>query len=690
MADQDNEPKKPSGPPPLPGAGKPTPPPLPGAGKPAPPPLPSSGLPPMAKGSLPPLPGGLPPFKPVLPPGLSELMGETKSGAPPMAKPGLPAMPALPKAGTPTLPPLPGAAAAPAAPASFVTAGQKDFSSEKLQYEKKLSDLEKRLQEEREKLLIANLKSQEEQAAAARVEVSIKELQDKLRRERRDAEQEENRLKLEQKLQEMEGRLAQERETWVATLRNQMNARETQDKEIEAHFGLRIQEMERKWLEEKAQWQKLALIKDDEIRNLRALAERLKGADVELQKTVSEKKWLQERANELTMERGELMSRAQTAAEREKENIQLRADLGVSRHEVSVVQEKLERELQAVRMSSKEREERLLADLDRLQRDMAMLPERLKADHEAEIRRVKADGEAEAGKYKEQMERAGAELLKLRGIAGAFERQLAATKVQNSAFEKNQERYKAEFVVLQRKWVEREKEIRAEAQAQMGQMLEAEKTKIKILAQEEINQRAAKIAEQLEKERDADLKRAQLDLRAELEKELAAKSQKQQADWEAARATLEAEIARLHQELFKKDHDWSQRLLAKDTELHSTGVKADDFSSKFGRAEDERQRLEREVLELSKGLQASREEVGGLSTVSADLKDKLARLQKERDELAKRAEELERLATAQAAQVNSTQQTLDQVRAELARETHLVKLYVSEKEELAAKLKGEK
>src|ERR1700674_6116749 len=88
-------------------------------------------------------------------------------------------------------------------------------------YDRKLAELEKRLQEEREKLLRANLKSQEEAAAAARVEVSLKELQDRLRRERRDQEQEESRLKLEAKLHEMEGRLAQERAPWVSTLNSQ-------------------------------------------------------------------------------------------------------------------------------------------------------------------------------------------------------------------------------------------------------------------------------------------------------------------------------------------------------------------------------------------------------------------------------------------------------------------------------------
>ena len=231
---------------------------------------------------------------------------------------------------------------------------------ERVELEKKLAEMEKRLLEEREKLLIANVKREEGAATAARVEVSIKELQDKLRRDRREQDQEEQRLKMETKLQEVEQRLAQERETWVSTLKNQLQARDGQDKELETHFAMRAQEMERRWLEEKAQWQKVALAKDEEIRNLRSLAEKLKGADVELSKAVSEKKWLETRVHELTQERAEAFATLQAAAEREKENIQLRADVQMARQQVTVGQDRLERDLQSLRQSAKEREERVL------------------------------------------------------------------------------------------------------------------------------------------------------------------------------------------------------------------------------------------------------------------------------------------------------------------------------------------
>ena len=694
MADNDEKPQKPPLPPGF--GGKPTPPPLPGMGA-SKPPLPG-GVPPLPSG-LPPL--GIPPLpgmgaKAPVPPALPSSSGLPSFPKPPVM-PGLPsntpqlpglsrsAMPNLPIPGMAGLAPLPPMGLGAGAPAAQPPAAPPD---EKVQMEKKLAELEKRLSEEREKLLIATVKREEEAHTAAKVEVSIKELQERLRRDRREQESEESRLKLESKLGEMEQRLAQERETWVTTLHNQLQARDGQDKELELHFGLRIQEMERRWLEEKAQWQKAVLGKDEEIRNLRSLAEKLKGADGELSKITAEKKWLETRVHELVQERAEATAKLQSANEREKENIQLRADLQMSRQQLTMTQDKLERDLQSLRLSSKEREERLLSDHERLQRELSVVESRLRAEHESELRRAKADGEAENAKYKDAVERAGVDLQKLRGIAGALERQLAASRAQigelqaqRANFEKTQERFKAEFVVLQRKWVEREKEIRAESDARALQMLEAEKSKIKVFAQEEINARAARIAEQLGKDKDTDLKRAEAAMRVELERQLAERSQALHADWDKARKQLEGEIERLHQDHFKKEQEWSQRLLARESEAHKAGSLGEELSGKLASEIGARQNLERRLLENDKALHDSREELGRLRAELDAAKSEGSSLTKERAALSSRQEELERLCTAQAAQVQNLQELLDQARGELSREVHLARLYLKQKEE---------
>lgn len=647
MADDNKD--KPKIPPPLPGLGG-KPPLPPGMGG-------ASGKPPLPPG-LPNLPGGSgkPPLPPGMTPGLPPLPGA--SGAKP-SFPGAPGLPALPGGRMSAPPAPPTAATMPPAPPS------KDDEKEKL--EKKLVDMERRLAEEREKLLVSDLKRQEEAATSARVEVSLKELQDKLRRDRREQEAEENKLKLEAKLQEMENRLAQERETWVSTLKNQMAARETQDKELETHFAMRIQEMERRWLEEKANWQKLTLAKDEEIRNLRSLAEKLKGADVELQKALAEKKWNQEKLNELTQERAQILPRLERAQQIEKESIQLKADL-------TLAQEKLERELHSMRLSSKEREERLMGDVERLQRDLASVTERMRGEHEAELRRFKLEADGESKRYKDAVDRAASDMQKLRGIAGALERQLAAARAQlnevaaaKQALEKTQERYKAEFVVLQRKWVEREKEIRAESQAQAMQMLEAEKAKLKVLAQDELNSRAGKIAEQYQKEKE-------VEVRMEVERQLAERLGQAQASWEETRKRLEGELDKLHKDLFAKEAEWTQRLLAKDQELGSRGNRVEELQSRLEREIDARKDAERARLDLDKSAQAARDEASALQALLAEAKQRLASLETEKSELSSRKEELERLATAQAAQVANAQEAMDSLRGQLARELHLAKL----------------
>lgn len=455
------------------------------------------------------------------------------------------------------------------------------------EYEQKLAELERRLQQEREKLLVTQLKSQEEQATSAKVEVSLRELQDRLRRDRREQDQEEARVKLEKKAAELEARLAQERETWVATLKNQLSSRDSQEKEIETHFASRLQETERRWLEEKAGWQKMTLAKDEEIRVLRTLSEKLKGADSELSRTVADKKAfesralaeraeLEKRVTQLSRESAEAQARVSSSYEREKESLQLRADLQLSRQQASLVQERLERELGALRASSREREERLLADVERLQRDMTTIKQRLDAEHEAQLRVVKGEQESLLARQKDVAERAQTEVQQLRAIAGALERQAASGRAQveelkraSAEWEKTQERYKAEFIVLQRKWVEREKEVRAEASAQAMQGLDAEKTRLKVLAQDELNQRAAKIAEQLRQENESDQRRFEGKLRADVEQELATRRHQLQTEYEAYHTQTDAEMSRLRRDLAQKDEGWSQRLLAKESELLS-------------------------------------------------------------------------------------------------------------------------
>ena len=690
MAEDNKEPdpKRPPKPPPLPPSlgGTPPPPPLPpglmrgpgGPGPAGPGGLPFSS-PGGAGGKVPPsLPGGGGPPPPKLP-GLS--------GGLPFSAPGGGARPPLP----PGLPggmgfpgPRAAAPAAPPAPPPVEPDRPSGPSTEQVEYEKKVAELEKRLATEHEQLLLANLKSQQEATTAARVEVSIKELQEKLRRDRREAAAEEDRRA---------GQMAQERETWVVTLRNQMQTRESQEKEVEGHFAARLQEMERRWLEEKAGWQKTVLAKDEEIRNLRSLSEKLKGADAELGKTSAEKKQLEARVTDLMQERAEAVSKVAGAAEKEKDAIQMRADLSLARQQLTMVQERLERDLAASRSSAREREERLLADHERLQRDLASVGERLRAEHEADLRRFKIEASAETSKYKDAAERSGADMSRLRAVCGALERQLAATRAQAdelkrqaSDWEKTQERFKAEFVVLQRKWVDREKEIRAEAAAQAAQVLESEKARIKAAAQEEISLRASRLAEQMEKDTEVELRRRETSIRTEVEREALERFEKSEAERQKARLALEAEAERLRGEMTRQSTEWGQKLLAKETELVDAQGKVADLTSRRDRAEELRREDSMRILELDKALQTAREELGALRQELAGAKAGLSESAQQGQALGTEKAELERLAAAQSAQVKAVEETQERLRGEVAREANLGRLYMAERDKAAGAL----
>ncbi len=345
---------------------------------------------------------------------------------------------------------------------------------EKPKDDQRIAALEKRLADEHEKLLVANLKSQQEAANAARVEMSIKELQEKLRRDHREAEASQDRRDLAAKIQELEGRLVQERETWAAAFKNQMQGRRSEEHESEDH------------------WRKALLAKDEELSQLRASAERLRAAELELAKVGTEKKFLDERLAELAREKIEAASLLQGAARREREFIELQGEHSLARRQC--------------------------------------------AELEADLRRVR-----------ESVQDDGKESQRLKAVAGALEKQLAAARVQSEELkracaqgEQAQERYKAEFVVIQRRWMEREKEIRSEVAAQAAEKFQAQLSRLKLAAQEELNGRLARVAQDMRKQNEAELRKQEASLRIEMERAAMSRSEELQRLSTAQAAQIQA------------------------------------------------------------------------------------------------------------------------------------------------------
>jgi hypothetical protein len=576
----------------------------------------------------------------------------------------------LPMGGAPVAPapPFGGTPQPPAPPAQRLP----DPASVKDEYERKLAAMEKRLQEEREKVLMADLKSQQEAATSAKVEVAIKELQDKIRRDRRDQEHEELNHKLDGRVAELESRLAQERETWLVTLKNQMVQKEAQDKDFDSQFASRLQEMERRWLEEKAVWQKTIGAKDDELRALRILAEKLKGVEVEWQKVLNEKKLLEERNADLTREKAENIVKLGKNAEAEKEAFQLRAELTLARQQLSSVSERLERDLQSLRQSAREREDRLAYEVDRLQRELSGLGSRMRLEAEAELKRVKDAADAEASQFKEKAERSANDVVKLKAILSALERQAAMSRSQVMAlrksaaeWEKTQEHYKAEFVVLQRRWADREREIRSEVESHMQRVFSAEMDKARMEAEERRKKDIADLAERLESRNRESLLEKENQVAA-----LTAKLDKMAAGKDAGDAAAKAALAALEEGKAKAEAALAQERARAESALEE--------ARKSGR--DDAQRLE-------SGLRGVQEEAGALKAALAELKDKLEASDKERTDLALEKAELQRLSMAQAAQVKNMEDAFFSLRGQLARDAQMAKAFVEDKERLEKRIK---
>ncbi len=108
---------------------------------------------------------------------------------------------------------------------------------------------------------MANLKQTQAQAVEAQVEFSLKDIQQKVQRDRRERELEDERAELRTKLKSLEEKLINERETWVHILRNNLQAQPAPQpapvqyesprvREFETTIIDRLNAMEQRWAQE--------------------------------------------------------------------------------------------------------------------------------------------------------------------------------------------------------------------------------------------------------------------------------------------------------------------------------------------------------------------------------------------------------------------------------------------------------
>ncbi len=141
--------------------------------------------------------------------------------------------------------------------------------SSKKSLESQLNDVQKQLKEEHERLIVQTLKAKEDENLSVRVDQQLREMQEKLRREKYEQELHDSRGRAETQLRELERRLAEERETWMVALRNQLKEREGVERQVEQDLGHRLQDAERRYQEERSHWTQSIRMKEEEMAQAR-------------------------------------------------------------------------------------------------------------------------------------------------------------------------------------------------------------------------------------------------------------------------------------------------------------------------------------------------------------------------------------------------------------------------------------
>ncbi|MCX5782972.1 MAG: hypothetical protein NTW04_00775 [Elusimicrobia bacterium] len=159
-------------------------------------------------------------------------------------------------------------------------------------FKMKLAATEKMLSHEREKLLMLNMKMKQEEVFNAKVETSLREIQQRITREQREKEIEENRSELKDRVKDIEGKLLAERESWIQILRSQLlqntPAQTAQTAAVGENLSARLAEMENRWREERERIEK-TLFAYQERKEVSREREYTAQLEAELKKQVEQK-----------------------------------------------------------------------------------------------------------------------------------------------------------------------------------------------------------------------------------------------------------------------------------------------------------------------------------------------------------------------------------------------------------------
>ncbi|OGS19507.1 MAG: hypothetical protein A2219_08435 [Elusimicrobia bacterium RIFOXYA2_FULL_50_26] len=491
------------------------------------------------------------------------------------------------------------------------------------QMEAQVIELQKQLQEEREKLLLQTVRAKEEEAMASKVEESLKDIQDRLRREKREQELQEQLLKADARLKEMEQRLGAERQTWVETLRTQLSQREGQEKELESHFEIKLKELERRWHEEKLGWAQAAQAKDTEVARLRrefesALMQEREGAEKAVSYSESERESLKRELANLKEMRDEERSNLITKLEaRDKEYLGLKAQQAMIvtqlRHEKDKMEqlrhllEKMRGEKSAMGSQLEAREKdffvlktqfalyqtRAKTEQEKLLKEMSLFKEQSQKDErQAQSREKAKDDEIELVSRAAQTREAD--------LIAQIDKKETELRAQKDQYEERMKSRERELTgLVERKEAEYRFAIgrledtvrsREEEHARRISQKENEVGDIRRLFEEKLAAKDKEISVSMEKEREHSVNAVRLEQRVrELEEKLSARAQELVIERERAAQREVAMAANLQQkenELKNVQAQQAGRIAEKDREIAAGREKELKLEDTLGRQQE--------------------------------------------------------------------------------------------------------
>ncbi|OGR93411.1 MAG: hypothetical protein A2992_03600 [Elusimicrobia bacterium RIFCSPLOWO2_01_FULL_59_12] len=500
----------------------------------------------------------------------------------------------------------------------------------KRKLEERTRDLEARLKDEHEKVILQSLKAKEEESLSVRVDQQLREMQEKLRREKYEQELQESRGKAETQLKDLERRIAEERETWMTALKNQLKEREAVEHEVEENLTRRLRDMEQRYQEEKNQWVLSIKQKEDE------LSQERQHFELELEKWKEMLEDREEEANRVKeaavedQRKTDIQHQAEYRALQAQYETQMR-ETGSWKAQVAMVQS----QVQQLEMQQQQDRTRLDAQLrareDELKREFSLRDHERTQYWEGIMNQLKAEKDAaraastrledeterlriEALELKRQLEKergewqAGIENARrlareeaLRDLPQAFEDRMKAVQLQLVKAGEAQKLIQSKLDVEQRRW-DQHRTLLVEGQQQLEREkahLSGELQRIKADFEKQTKELFHHIAESQMKE---------AAIREEAEKQKLAYQERQDA-YQNEKEKLEGAIATSLRDAYEKEE------LAKRYESEIEQLKSQ--FSEFTRQADESQARE----ELMKGSQAQ------LTTAFHNVQNELVKLQ---------------------------------------------------------------